>query len=84
MAAGKDILQLLEKRKSILMLGLVGTAMPSVRRQHTLRHTIDSFARADPNDMCKAWQLASPGGGFVDSELWVQCAPWPLHKPMKP
>jgi hypothetical protein len=70
-----ELTRLLEKRRSILMLGLVGTDLPSVRRQQALRQTIDSFARADPNEMCKAWQLASPGGGFSDSELWVLCTP---------
>eukprot|EP00928_Gymnodinium_smaydae_P004044 TRINITY_DN11415_c0_g1_i1.p1 TRINITY_DN11415_c0_g1~~TRINITY_DN11415_c0_g1_i1.p1 ORF type:complete len:595 (-),score=97.87 TRINITY_DN11415_c0_g1_i1:241-2025(-) len=69
-----DLVTLLTKRRSILVLGMIGTDMPSVRRQNLLRRTLDSFAQAPTSDMCQAWQLSSPGTGFADSELWVQCA----------
>jgi len=65
---------LLKKRSSIIMLGLVQSMLSNERRQRLLRKALDNFEAADPNDMCKAWELASPGTGFMDSAHWVQCA----------
>lgn len=74
-ASGQEITNLLTHQRTLLLLGCMGTSLPGVRRQRLLRQTLASFAISDPSDMCKAWQLASPGGGFVDCELWVQCTP---------
>mmetsp|Transcript_113158 Transcript_113158/g.320262 ORF Transcript_113158/g.320262 Transcript_113158/m.320262 type:complete len:618 (-) Transcript_113158:39-1892(-) len=70
-----ELMRLLTQRTSILMLGLMGTTLPGVRRQRLLWHTMASFAASDPCDMCKAWQLSGPGSGFADLPHWVQCTP---------
>eukprot|EP00928_Gymnodinium_smaydae_P049473 TRINITY_DN33204_c0_g1_i1.p1 TRINITY_DN33204_c0_g1~~TRINITY_DN33204_c0_g1_i1.p1 ORF type:complete len:535 (-),score=78.42 TRINITY_DN33204_c0_g1_i1:45-1649(-) len=69
-----DLVSLLNNRRSILILGMYGTAMPNVRRQHLLRRSLATFAQAPTSEMCQAWQLSSPGSGFSDPEAWVQCA----------